>query len=176
MRFGNVLGSRGSVLTAFHAQIEAGGPITVTDPDVTRYFMTVEEAVQLVIQAGAVGRDGEALVLDMGEPVRIADVARRLAAEAPRPVEIVYTGLRPGEKLHEVLLGADEVDDRPAHPLISHVPVPPLARRASSAAFAARRRRRPRAATSCADAPRRLAADRRPSAGRRRARPRPPQR
>jgi FlaA1/EpsC-like NDP-sugar epimerase len=126
VRFGNVLGSRGSVLTAFHAQIEAGGPITVTDADVTRYFMTVQEAVQLVIQAGAVGRDGEALVLDMGEPVRIADVARRLAAEAPRPVEIVYTGLRPGEKLHEVLLGADEADDRPAHPLISHVGVPPL--------------------------------------------------
>jgi len=126
VRFGNVLGSRGSVLTAFHAQIEAGGPVTVTDAEVTRYFMTVQEAVQLVIQAGAVGRDGEALVLDMGEPVRIADVARRLAAEAPRPVEIVYTGLRPGEKLHEVLLGADEADDRPAHPLISHVPVPPL--------------------------------------------------
>ena len=121
VRFGNVLGSRGSVLTAFHAQIEAGGPITVTDPDVTRYFMTVEEAVQLVIQAGAIGRDGEALVLDMGEPVRIADVARRLVAESDRPIEIVYTGLRPGEKLHEVLLGADEIDGRPAHPLISHV-------------------------------------------------------
>ena len=87
--------------------------------------------MQLVIQAGAVGRDGEALVLDMGEPVRIADVARRLVAEADRPVEIVYTGLRPGEKLHEVLLGADEADDRPAHPLISHVPVPPLHVRAS---------------------------------------------
>ena len=127
VRFGNVLGSRGSVLTAFHAQITAGGPVTVTDPDVTRYFMTVEEAVQLVIHAGAVGRAGEALVLDMGEPVRIADVARRLVAQAPRPVEIVFTGLRQGEKLHEVLLGADEIDDRPSHPLISHVPVPPLA-------------------------------------------------
>jgi FlaA1/EpsC-like NDP-sugar epimerase len=127
VRFGNVLGSRGSVLTAFHAQIAAGGPVTVTDADVTRYFMTVEEAVQLVIQAGAVGRGGEALVLDMGEPVRIADVARRLVAQASRPVEIVFTGLRPGEKLHEVLLGADEADERPAHPLISHVPVPPLA-------------------------------------------------
>jgi FlaA1/EpsC-like NDP-sugar epimerase len=130
VRFGNVLGSRGSVLTSFRAQIEAGGPITVTDPEVTRYFMTVEEAVQLVIQAGAVGHDGEAMVLDMGEPVRIADVAQRLADQADRTIEIVYTGLRPGEKLHEVLLGVDEDDNRPAHPQISHVPVPPLDARA----------------------------------------------
>jgi len=126
VRFGNVLGSRGSVLTAFRAQVDNGGPITVTDADVTRYFMTVEEAVQLVVQAGAVGDHGDALVLDMGEPVRIDDVARRLAAESDRPIDIVYTGLRPGEKLHEVLLGHDEVDRRPAHPLISHVSVPPL--------------------------------------------------
>ena len=126
VRFGNVLGSRGSVLEGFRAQIDAGGPITVTDPNVTRYFMLVEEAVQLVIQAGAIGNDGEALVLDMGAPVRIDDVARRLAAQAPHDVEIVYTGLRPGEKLHEVLLGSDELDHRPAHPLISHVQVPPL--------------------------------------------------
>jgi FlaA1/EpsC-like NDP-sugar epimerase len=124
VRFGNVLGSRGSVLTAFRAQIQAGGPVTVTDPEVTRYFMTIEEAVQLVIQAGAIGRDGEALVLDMGEPVKIDDVARRLVAEADRPVDIVYTGLRPGEKLHEVLLGSHEVDERTSHPLISHVAVP----------------------------------------------------
>jgi FlaA1/EpsC-like NDP-sugar epimerase len=126
VRFGNVLGSRGSVLTSFHAQIEAGGPITVTDPDVTRYFMTVAEAVQLVIQAGAVGRDGEVLVLDMGEPVRIDDVAHRLAANAPRRISVVYTGLRPGEKLHEVLLSTGEDDQRPNHPQISQVPVPPL--------------------------------------------------
>jgi FlaA1/EpsC-like NDP-sugar epimerase len=126
VRFGNVLGSRGSVLTAFHVQIEAGGPVTVTHPEVTRYFMTVEEAVELVIQAGAVGQDGEALVLDMGEPVRIADVARRLVAQASRSVEIVFTGLRPGEKLHEVLLGSGELDQRPSHPLISQVRVPPL--------------------------------------------------
>jgi FlaA1/EpsC-like NDP-sugar epimerase len=126
VRFGNVLGSRGSVLTAFRTQVEAGGPITVTHPDVTRYFMTVEEAVQLVIQAGAVGRDGEALVLDMGEPVRIDDVARRLAAQAPRPVEITYTGLRPGEKMHEVLFGVDERGESPGHPRITHVSVPPL--------------------------------------------------
>lgn len=128
VRFGNVLGSRGSVLTAFRSQVEAGGPITVTDPDVTRYFMTVEEAVQLVVQAGAVGRSGEALVLDMGSPVRIDDVARRFAAQSERPIEIVYTGMRPGEKLHEVLFGAGELDQRPAHPLISHVSVPPIGR------------------------------------------------
>lgn len=126
VRFGNVLGSRGSVLGAFESQIAAGGPVTVTDADVTRYFMTVEEAVQLVIQAGAIGAEGDALVLDMGEPVRIADVARRLVAQAERPIEIVYTGLRPGEKLHEVLLGTSEINRRPSHPLISHAPVPPI--------------------------------------------------
>jgi FlaA1/EpsC-like NDP-sugar epimerase len=126
VRFGNVLGSRGSVLTTFEAQLASGGPITVTDPDVARFFMTTEEAVQLLIQAGAIGRDGEVLVLDMGELVRIDDVARRLAAGADRPVDVVYTGLRPGEKLHEVLLGRDEIDKRPVHPLISHVDVPTL--------------------------------------------------
>jgi FlaA1/EpsC-like NDP-sugar epimerase len=126
VRFGNVLGSRGSVLTAFTSQIEGGGPVTVTHPDVTRYFMTVEESVQLVIQAGAVGRAGEALVLDMGQPVRIDDVAKRLIAEADRPIEIVYTGLRPGEKLHEILFAAGEASLRPRHPGISHVRVPPL--------------------------------------------------
>lgn len=126
VRFGNVLGSRGSVLTTFQAQIEAGGPVTVTHPDVTRFFMTVQEAVQLVIQAGAIGRAGEVLVLDMGDPVRIADVAHRLVAEQARPIQVVFTGLRPGEKLHEDLLAAGEVDQRPIHPLISHVGVPPL--------------------------------------------------
>ncbi|ASW54506.1 nucleoside-diphosphate sugar epimerase/dehydratase [Plantactinospora sp. KBS50] len=126
VRFGNVLSSRGSVVTAFQAQIEAGLPITVTHPDVTRYLMTVQEAVHLVLQAAGIGRDGEALVLDMGEPVRIDDVARQLAAQAPGAARIVYTGLRPGEKLHEDLLGAGETDIRPLHPLISHVPVPAL--------------------------------------------------
>lgn len=127
VRFGNVLGTRGSVLTAFEAQIAAGKPITVTHPEVTRYFMTVEEAVQLVIQAGAIGRPGESLVLDMGEPVRIADVARRLAERADHQVDIVFTGLRPGEKLHEVLFGQrEEASGGAFHPLISHVPVPPL--------------------------------------------------
>jgi FlaA1/EpsC-like NDP-sugar epimerase len=130
VRFGNVLASSGSVLTTFQAQLTSGAPLTVTDPEVTRYFMTVEEAVELVIQAGAIGRSGEVLVLDMGEPVRIADVARRLAdkeaAQDGLAREIVFTGLRPGEKLHEDLFGQGEVDRRPVHPLISHVPVPPL--------------------------------------------------
>lgn len=126
VRFGNVLGSNGSVLTVFAGQLAAGGPLTVTDPEVTRYFMTIQEAVQLVLQAGALGSAGEALVLDMGEPVRIADVARRLATRGSAPVEIVYTGLGPGEKLHEELLGEGERDERPRHPLISQVPVPPL--------------------------------------------------
>ena len=126
VRFGNVLGSRGSVLTTFAAQIARGGPVTVTDPAVTRYFMTIPEAVQLVIQAGAIGREGEALVLDMGEPVRIADVARQLVALSGRDIDIVFTGLRSGEKLHEELFGADEAASRDAHPLISHVPVAPL--------------------------------------------------
>ena len=126
VRFGNVLGSRGSVLVAFRAQIAAGGPVTVTHPEVTRYFMTVEEAVQLTVQAGAIGAPGECLVLDMGNPVRILDVARRLVAEADRPVRIEITGLRPGEKLHEHLFAAGEVDNRPLHPLISHVVVSPI--------------------------------------------------
>ena len=127
VRFGNVLGSRGSVLTVLTAQVAAGGPVTVTHPEVTRYFMTADEAVQLVLQAAVIGRDGEVLVLDMGEQVLIADIARRLAAGAQREIDIVYTGLRPGEKLAENLLARDEVDHRPRHPLIRHVQVPPLA-------------------------------------------------
>ncbi|WP_189336914.1 polysaccharide biosynthesis protein [Actinoplanes ianthinogenes] len=126
VRFGNVLGSRGSVFTTFSTQIAEGGPVTVTHPDVTRYFMTTQEAVHLVIQAAAIGQDGEALVLDMGEPVRIAEVARQMVALARRPIAIEYTGLRPGEKLAETLFGAGETDRRPIHPLISHVEVPPL--------------------------------------------------
>ncbi len=127
VRFGNVLGSRGSVLTAFSEQAAVGGPITVTHPEVTRYFMTVQEAVQLVIQAAALGHGGEILVLDMGKPVRIMDIAEQLARQAPRRVEIVHTGLRPGEKLHEELFGDGENGTRSRHPLISHVDAPPLA-------------------------------------------------
>lgn len=130
VRFGNVLGSRGSVLTTFGEQIRCGGPVTVTDPEVTRYFMTVEEAAGLVVQAGAIGRPGEVLVLDMGAPVLILDVVRRLMTQAGVDLDVQYTGLRPGEKLHEDLFGAGEVDERPMHPLISHVAVPRLDPRA----------------------------------------------
>ena len=119
VRFGNVLGTSGSVLRTFRAQIDRGGPVTVTHPDVTRYFMTVHEAVQLVVQAAVIGRDGEALVLDMGKPVRIVDLAHQLIDRAGQPIDIVFTGLKPGEKLHENLLGAGEVDERPIHSLVS---------------------------------------------------------
>ena len=124
VRFGNVLGSRGSVLTTFRAQIAAGGPITVTHPNVNRYFMLVEEAVELVIQAGAVGHDGEVLVLDMGEPVGISEVASQMVAASGRPIEIVYTGLRPGEKITEELFDDNDLaGQRQAHPQIVAVTV-----------------------------------------------------
>lgn len=128
VRFGNVLGSRGSVLDAFSRQIAEGGPVTVTHPDVSRFLMTIPEACQLVLQSAAIGTGGDALVLDMGVPVKIVDVARLLICRADRnDVEIVYTGLRAGEKLHEELFGSGEVSDyRPSHPLVSHVTVPPL--------------------------------------------------
>jgi dTDP-glucose 4,6-dehydratase len=127
VRFGNVLGSRGSVLYAFRAQIERGGPLTVTHPDVTRFFMTIPEACELVLQAGAIGQPGDALVLDMGDPVKIVDVAKRLLEESGRTdIEIAYTGLRHGEKLHEVLFSHGEDHVQTQHPLISCVPVPPI--------------------------------------------------
>ncbi|MGA9276238.1 SDR family NAD(P)-dependent oxidoreductase [Ilumatobacter sp.] len=126
VRFGNVLGSRGSMLEVFNRQIADGEAVTVTHPEITRFFMTVEEAVALTIQAGAIGAGGEVLVLDMGTPVLIEDVARRLIQQSGTATPIVYTGLRDGEKLHEVLFGPDEIDHRPSHPLISHAPVPPL--------------------------------------------------
>ena len=144
VRFGNVLGTNGSVLRTFDSQIKAGGPVTVTHPEVTRYFMTVDEAVQLVVQASAIGRDGEALVLDMGEPISIDGVARQLIEQSRESVEIVYTGLKPGEKMHEVLFGTGEDDVRPVHPMVSHVSVPPIpAARCSvhRAAWMQRRRR-----------------------------------
>ena len=126
VRFGNVLGSRGSMLTTFQHQRDAGGPITVTDEDVTRFFMTVEEAVELVIQAGAIGRDGEVLVLDMGEPVHIVEVARRVADSVDPPVEVRFTGLRVGEKLNEVLFSEDEQPQPTVHHLVHRVAGRPL--------------------------------------------------
>jgi len=124
VRFGNVLGSRGSVLATFANQIAAGGPITITHPDVTRYFMTIPEAVQLVIQAAAFGESGDALVLDMGEPISILLVAEQLIEQAQRPINIVYTGLRKGEKLHEDLFSNNEKGLPTQHKLITQVKVP----------------------------------------------------
>jgi FlaA1/EpsC-like NDP-sugar epimerase len=126
VRFGNVLGSRGSVLHTFQAQIDRGGPVTVTHPDVTRFFMTIPEACELVLQAGALGKPGDVLVLDMGEPVRIIDVARRLIEESGLDIDVVYTGLRQGEKLDEVLFSSAERGAPSQHPLITRVEVPPL--------------------------------------------------
>lgn len=126
VRFGNVLGTRGSVMHTFIAQIEKGGPVTVTAPGVTRFFMTVSEAAQLVLQAALVGESGSALVLDMGEPVKIADLAQKLIAVSGKSVKIDYPGLRPGEKLHEVLFAPQEGVTPTGHKLIAGVPVRPI--------------------------------------------------
>lgn len=120
VRFGNVIGSRGSVLPAFEAQIAKGGPVTVTHPEVTRYFMSIPEASRLVLQAGAIGTTGETLVLDMGEPMKIVDLAEKLIAHHNSDVEIIFTGLRPKEKLHEVLGHDGEELLIGAHPRIMH--------------------------------------------------------
>ena len=121
VRFGNVLGSSGSVIPLFREQIASGGPITVTDPRIIRYFMTIPEAAELVIQAGAMGQGGDVFVLDMGEPIRIVDLAKRMIhlsgfiekedAQPEGDIEIIYTGLRSGEKLYEELLIGDNVSD-----------------------------------------------------------------
>ncbi|WGW11714.1 nucleoside-diphosphate sugar epimerase/dehydratase [Saxibacter everestensis] len=126
VRFGNVLGSRGSVLYSFEQQLKSGGPLTITHPDVTRYFMTIPEACQLVLQAAVIGGRCEALVLDMGEAVRIVDIAERLIAMSHKHCQIVFTGLRPGEKLDEDLFTEEEMGMRTSHEKISHVTVPPL--------------------------------------------------
>jgi len=122
VRFGNVLGSRGSVVPIFKEQIAAGGPVTVTHPDIIRYFMTIEEAARLVIQAGAMGKGGEIFVLDMGQPVKISDLAKhliRFSGFTPdKDIAIKYTGLRPGEKMNEELLSGNEEKNSTNHPKI----------------------------------------------------------
>lgn len=127
VRFGNVLGSRGSVIETFRFQIQRGGPVTITDENVTRYFMTVKEAVHLVLQAAVLGESGTTLVLDMGTPVRIMDLAHHMISRSGRDLQIQFTGLRAGEKMEERLQGLHEVVESTSHKLISSTRVRPEA-------------------------------------------------
>ena len=139
VRFGNVLNSSGSVIPIFRKQIERGGPVTVTHPEMTRYFMTIPEAVSLVVQAGAIGGRGQVFVLDMGDPVKIVDLAQnmirlsgkvpRLPDEeitSPRDIPIRFIGSRPGEKIHEELWSGNEALGETAHPKIRRLSRPPV--------------------------------------------------
>jgi FlaA1/EpsC-like NDP-sugar epimerase len=139
VRFGNVLNSSGSVIPIFRKQIERGGPVTVRDPEMSRYFMTIPEAVSLVVQAGAIGGRGQVFVLDMGEPVKIVDLAQNMIrlsgkqprlpgeeATSPRDVQIVYVGPRAGEKIHEDLWGEHESVAATVHPKILRLSRPPV--------------------------------------------------
>jgi len=126
VRFGNVLGTRGSLLETFMAQIDAGGPITVTDAKVTRYFMTVQEAVRLVLEAGSQKAPGACMVLDMGEPMSIDSLAQQLISWSGKDIPIAYSGLRAGEKLFESLFDDSETPEASKHPSISTVSVPPV--------------------------------------------------
>jgi len=126
VRFGNVVGSNGSFLNTFRQQIRNGGPITITHQEVSRYFMTIEEAVYLVLKSILVGKCGETLILDMGEPIKINDVAKKMIADSGKNIKIKYTGLRSGEKLNEILIGQNETSYYGENKNIRHTKVEPV--------------------------------------------------